>query len=68
MARLYKKTINGKPYWYLREVARVGGKPQMVSERYLGSAADIEALHDAREAETLTSKTQHLGFGDTGAV
>ncbi len=41
--------INGKPYWYLREMARVEGKPKMVSERYLGSAADIDALLDARE-------------------
>ena len=44
MASLYKKVINGRPYWYLREMARVEGKPKMVSERYLGSAADIAAL------------------------
>ena len=50
VASLYKKMISGKPYWYLREMARVDGKPKMVSERYLGSAADIEALLDAREA------------------
>ena len=68
MASLYKKTINGKPYWYLREMARPGGKPKMVSERYLGSAADIERLHDAREAQTLPTHSQHLGFGDTAAV
>ena len=43
MASLYKKIINGKPYFYLREMARVDGKPKMVSERYLGSAADIVA-------------------------
>ena len=52
MASLYKKVINGKPYWYLREMARVDGKPKMVSERYLGSAADIEALLDAREVRS----------------
>jgi hypothetical protein len=33
MASLYKKVINGKPYWYLRQMARVDGKPKMVSER-----------------------------------
>ena len=49
MASLYKKVINGKPYWYLRQMARVDGKPKMVSERYLGSATDIEALLDAHE-------------------
>jgi hypothetical protein len=32
MASLYKKVISGKPYWYLREMARVDGKPKMVSE------------------------------------
>ncbi|WP_256041429.1 IS1634 family transposase [Cryobacterium sp. SO1] len=49
-------------------MARVDGKPKMVSERYLGSAADIAALHDGREAKSLPSKSQHLGFGDTAAV
>ena len=68
MASLYKKTINGKPYWYLREMARVDGKPKMVNETYLGSAADIGKLHDAREAETVPAQTHHLGFGDTAAV
>src|SRR6266446_1858778 len=50
MASLYKKVISGKPYWYLREMGWVDGRPKMVSERYLGTAAEIEALLDAREA------------------
>ncbi|MGH3602609.1 MAG: IS1634 family transposase [Pseudonocardiaceae bacterium] len=68
MASLYKKVVNGKPYWYLREMARVEGKPRMVSERYLGSAADIAALLDAREAAVMPERTRHLGFGDVAAV
>ncbi len=60
--------INGKPYWYLREMARVEGTPKMVSERYLGSAADITALLDAREAAVCPERTRHLGFGDIAAV
>ncbi len=68
MASLYKKTINGKPYWYLREMARVDGKPKMVSDRYLGSAAEIEALLDAREAAALPDRTRHLAFGDVAAA
>jgi transposase len=68
VASLYKKVINGKPYWYLREMARVDGKPKMVSERYLGSAADIEALLDAREDAVLPARTRHLAFGDVAAV
>lgn len=53
---LYKKTINGNPYWYLREMARVDGKPKMVSERYLGTAADIEALLDAKESVSVPER------------
>ena len=68
MASLYKKTISGKPYWYLRQMGRVDGKPKMVSERYLGSGADIEALLDAREGAVLPARTRHLGFGDVAAV
>ncbi|AIY02692.1 hypothetical protein ART_3093 [Arthrobacter sp. PAMC 25486] len=65
---LYKKMVNGHPYWYLREMARVDGKPKMVSERYLGGAKDIEKLLDAKESVSVQEKTRHLGFGDSAAV
>ena len=68
MASLYKKVINGKPYFYLREMARVDGKPKMVSERYLGSAADIVAAMDRAEAGMIPERTRHLAFGDIAAV
>ena len=68
MASLYKKMISGKPYWYLREMGWVDGKPKMISERYLGTGADIEALLDAREAAMLPERTRHLAFGDVAAA
>src|ERR1035441_9623947 len=68
MASLYKKVISGKPYWYLREMGWVDGKPKLVSERYLGSAAEIEALLDARETAVAPERTRHLGFGDVAAA
>ncbi|HVB43074.1 MAG TPA: hypothetical protein VNF47_10270 [Streptosporangiaceae bacterium] len=68
MASLYKKVISGRPYWYLREMGWVDGKPKMVSERYVGTAADIEALLDAREARMLPERTRHLDFGAAAAV
>jgi len=68
VASLYKKVVSGKPYWYLREMARVDGRPKMVSERYLGTAAEIEALLDAREAAVLPERTRHLDFGAVAAV
>src|SRR6266568_4793767 len=68
MASLYKKVISGKPYWYLREMGWVDGKPKMVPERYLGTAADVEALLDAREQAMLPERTRHLDFGAVAAV
>jgi len=63
VASLYKKVISGKPYWYLREMGWVDGRPKLVCERYLGTAADIEALLDAREAAVMPERTRHLAFG-----
>jgi transposase len=68
MASLYKKIISGRPYWYLREMGWVDGRPKLVSERYLGTAADIEALLDAREAAIMPERTRHLAFGDVAAA
>jgi len=68
MASLYPKKVNGRTYYYLREMARVDGKPKMVSERYLGSAADIAAALEAREAASMPERTRHLGFGDLAAT
>ena len=68
MASLYPKKISGRTYWYLREMARVDGKPKMVSERYIGTAADIEAMLDEREAAVLPERTRHLAFGDIAAA
>ncbi len=68
MASLYKKMISGKPYWYLREMGWADGKPALVSDRYLGTAADIEALLDAREAAIVPERTRHLAFGDVAAA
>jgi len=68
MASLYKKVISGKPYWYLREMGWVDGKPKLVSERYVGTAAEIEALLDAREDRMLPERTRHLDFGAVAAA
>src|ERR1019366_8719577 len=68
MASLYPKKISGKTYWYLREMARVDGKPKMVSERYLGTAAEIAAAMEASQAAMLPERTRHLAFGDVAAA
>jgi len=68
VASLYPKKISGKTYWYLREMARVDGKPKMVSERYLGTAAEIAAAVQGREEAALPERTRHLAFGDVAAA
>jgi len=66
MASVQPKVINGKTYYYLVESARVGGKPRVVSQRYLGSAQDITAALDG--ASSVPSRTRHLGFGALAAT
>src|ERR1022692_1115184 len=68
MASLYPKKFGGKTYWYLREMARVDGRPKMVSERYLGTAAEIAAAMEASQAAMLPERTRHLAFGDVAAA
>ena len=69
---LYMSSIVGKrqgnqTYYYLVESARVDGKPRIVSQQYLGSAAEVMAkLSDAPAGEPV--RTQHKGFGDLAAV
>ena len=61
------KKRGGRTYYYLVESARVGGKPRIVSQRYLGSADEIaERLSGSVPGEP--DRTQHLGFGDLAAV
>lgn len=67
MASIVGKKQDGKTYYYLVESARVNGKPRIVSQRYLGSAAEIEArLSESGPGEP--DRTRHLGFGDLAAV
>jgi transposase len=62
MSSIISKKFKGNTYYYVVESARVGGKPRIVSQRYLGKAADIEAAMAG--AQVLPERTRHLGFGD----
>jgi transposase len=66
MASIIGKTVGGHTYYYLREVARVGGKPKVVSQKYLGKAADIEAAING--ATAMPDAVAHRRFGDVAAV
>ena len=67
MASIVGKKQDGRTYYYLVESARVGGKPRIVSQRYLGSADEItQRLSEAGPGEP--DRTRHLRFGDLAAV
>ncbi len=66
MASLTVKTIRGRKYYYLRETARVDGKPKVVRQTYLGSAEAVAAAL-GKGSPTLEVR-QGLPVRDFGAV
>ncbi|HET6514547.1 MAG TPA: IS1634 family transposase [Thermodesulfovibrionales bacterium] len=55
MAHLHKKMKSGRPYYYIREIQRVNGKPTVVNQVYLGSPERILELFTTDQKGTLTS-------------
>ena len=69
MAHIVGKKIGKETYYYLREMARVGGKPKVVSQTYLGKAADVAAaVAGAGAGGVAPARTRHLACGDLAAV
>jgi transposase len=62
-----KRRADGRVYYYLVESARVDGKPRIVSQQYLGSAAEIAEKLAGTPASTPV-RSQHKQFGDLAAV
>jgi len=67
MASIVGKKQGGQTYYYLVESARVDGKPRIVSQQYLGSAAEVAAKLSGTPAGEPV-RTQHKRFGDLAAV
>jgi transposase len=61
MAHLHKKMKKGRPYYYIREIARVGGKPKVVNQIYLGSIERIMELAKGTEGQLHKLSTQEFG-------
>src|SRR5919109_630135 len=65
MASLTKKVVNGRPYYYLRETARVGRRVKVVRQVYLGRAEDLERrLEETAEPKAVISRS----FGAVAAT
>jgi len=63
MAHLHKKMKKGRPYYYVREIARVNGKPTVVSQVYLGSPERMLELTTAAGGVDKVTKLKSEEFG-----
>jgi len=61
MAHLHKKMKKGKPYYYIREIARVNGKPTVVSQVYLGSLERMLKMASGKKDEYIKVQSQEFG-------
>jgi transposase len=67
MASIVGKRRGGATYYYLVESARVGGKPRIVSQEYLGTAEELAAAMRGGGLG-LPDRVQHKGFGAVAAA
>ena len=63
MAHLHKKVKKGRPYYYIREIQRVGGRPKVVSQLYLGNAEAIAQRFRDAERTRKPLRFQARSFG-----
>ena len=68
MARLIKKVIRGRPYYYARQCKRVDGKPKIVWQKYLGRPQDIIEAVTGPAAPGAPAQPKEADVSDFGAV
>jgi transposase len=61
MAHFHVKKKKGRPYLYVREIARVDGKPKVVSQIYLGSPERVAGLASGTQTDTIKIKIEEFG-------
>ena len=61
MAHLHKKMKKGRPYYYVREMARVGGKLKVVEQIYLGNPERIKELATTAKGTCTKISVQEFG-------
>jgi transposase len=61
MAHFHVKKKKGRPYLYVREIARVDGKPKVVSQIYLGSPERVAGLAEGADAKPIKIKVEEFG-------
>jgi len=61
MAHFHIKKKKGRPYLYVREIARVNGKPKVVSQVYIGAPARVAALATRQGRDDGKLKVEEFG-------
>ena len=61
MAHFHVKTKKGRPYLYVREIARVKGKPKVISQTYIGSPEKVASLAKGLIEDGVTLKVEEFG-------
>jgi transposase len=61
MAHFHVKKKKGRPYLYVREIARVDGKPKVISQIYLGSPERVAGLASGTEKGPVKIKVEEFG-------
>ncbi|WP_321416428.1 hypothetical protein [uncultured Desulfobacter sp.] len=61
MAHFHIKKKKGRPYLYVREIARVNGKPKVISQTYIGSPDRVASLVKGQSQEITTLKAEEFG-------
>jgi len=61
MAHFHIKKKKGRPYLYVREIARVGGKPKVISQVYIGSPERTAGLATGEGQGAVKLKVEEFG-------
>jgi transposase len=61
VAHFHIKTKKGRPYLYVREIARVSGKPTVVSQVYIGSPERVAGLVGGAGEAAVKLKVEEFG-------
>lgn len=61
MAHFHVKKKKGRPYLYVREIARVEGKPKVVSQIYVGSPERVAGYATGKEHGPVNIKVEEFG-------
>lgn len=61
MAHFHIKKKKGRPYLYVREIARVDGKPKVVSQVYIGAPEKVAAMASGQKQAPSKLKVEEFG-------